>query len=84
MRTGRRGEANVGDAAVDVRLVVPPGEQTPESPVPTATPGVDQPTATPGMPLPRTGADLLAVVLVAAVLLLLGHLLLVSARRRSS
>lgn len=76
----------MADSAVDVRLVVPPGAATPgaPTPVPTGTPGVQQPTATPGLPLPRTGADLLAVVLVAVLVLVLGRLLLLAARRRTT
>lgn len=67
---------------VDVRLVVP-GSAAPPPPV--ATPGAPS-TAVPADParphLPRTGTELLAVLLVAVVLLALGTLLVQAGRAR--
>lgn len=75
---------------VDVRLVVP--ESAPPPP-PAAVPGAP-PAATPGAPstavpagpagphLPRTGTELLAVLLIAVVLLALGTLLVQASRAR--
>lgn len=75
-------EADVAEGSVDVRLVVPPGEV----PTSSSTPSVEQPRATPssGGPLPRTGADVVAVVLLAVLLVALGWALLTTARRRTT
>ena len=68
---------------VDVRLTVPEGP-TPSGPAAPSTPASSPPALPSASPLPRTGVEIAAVLLVAVLLLVLGILLARAARRRTA